>query len=77
MIQFKDKRLVLFGERVRAFREGKGWSVNDVVTRGHLSKTDIEAIESGARNFGFTTLIELCKSLQASPSELLDFEFEL
>jgi DNA-binding Xre family transcriptional regulator len=77
MIQFKDQRLVQFGQRVRTLREGKGWSINDVAARGYLSKTDLLAIESGSRNFGFTTLLELSKSLSTPPSELLDFQFDI
>ncbi|WP_116787890.1 helix-turn-helix domain-containing protein [Flavobacterium psychrotrophum] len=77
MIQFKDQRLVQFGQRVRTYREEKGWTVNDVAARGYLSKTDLMAIESGSRNFGFTTLLELSKSLSITPSQLLDFEFDI
>lgn len=74
MIQFKDKRLVKFGERVREVREEKGFSINDVIARGQLSRSDLNAIESGSKNFGFTTLLELCKSLEVPASELLNID---
>lgn len=77
MIYFKDQRLVQFGGRVRTFREEKGWSVSDIVSRGNIGKSDLIAIESGSRSFSFTTLLELCKSLEVSPSELLNFDFQL
>lgn len=77
MINFKDPRLVNFGERVRTYREGKGWSIGDVVSRGNIGKSDLIAIEAGSRSFSFTTLLELCKSLEVTPSELLNFDFQL
>jgi transcriptional regulator with XRE-family HTH domain len=77
MIHFKDQRLVSFGVRVRTLREGKGWTISDVVSRGNIGKSDLVAIESGNRSFSFTTLLELCKSLEVTPSELLNFDFEI
>lgn len=77
MIQFKDQRLVQFGNRIRSVREEKGWSISDVVSKGNVSKNDLVAIESGNRSFSFTTLLELCKSLETTPSELLNFDFNI
>ena len=77
MINFKDPRLVNFGERVRTYRENKGWSIGDVVSKGNIGKSDLIAIEAGSRSFSFTTLLELCKSLEVTPSELLNFDFQL
>lgn len=74
MLNFKDKRLVSFGERVKVTREAKGWSISDVVSKEYIGKNDLLAIEAGNRSFAFTTFLELCKSLEITPSELLDFE---
>lgn len=76
MIHFKDKRLVAFGRQVRSFREARNLSINDVASRGYLSVKDLQAIEDGSKNFGFTTLLELCKSLSVSPSEILNINLE-
>lgn len=75
MLQFKDRRLVIFGTHVKAIREGKGLSLVDVSQNSSLSKSDLASIEEGGKNFGFTTLLELAKSLDISPSQLLDIDF--
>lgn len=76
MIQFKDSRLVIFGQRVRSLREQKGWTAREVASRGKISATELAAIEEGRKNFGFTTFLELCRILEIAPSELLDFDME-
>lgn len=77
MLQFKDKRLVAFGAHVKAIRLKKGLEHSDLARETSLSKTDIDAIEEGSKNFAFTTLLELAKGLGVYPSQLLDFEVEL
>ena len=76
MLQFKDKRLVLFGLRVKKIREEKGMTVIDVADKTSLIKKDLLAIEEGNKNFGFTTLLELAKGLDEHPSKLLDLDLE-
>lgn len=76
MINFKDRRLVAFGIHIRSFREGKGMTVEEVAARGYLSVRDIQSIEEGNKNFGFTTFLELCSSLHVKPSDILKFDFE-
>ncbi|KGO84785.1 hypothetical protein Q765_19730 [Flavobacterium rivuli WB 3.3-2 = DSM 21788] len=77
MLQLKDKRLIQFGQHVRLIREKLGLSAADVAARSYLSKKDLLLIEQGNKNFGFTTLLELCKGLGLKPDELLSFEIEL
>lgn len=77
MLQLKDKRLIKFGEHVHAMREKLGLSVNDVAARSYLSKSDLVSIEQGKKNFGFTTLLELCKGLGVKPQDLLNLDMEL
>ena len=76
MLYFKDKRLVIFGMHVKNVRESKGMSVNDIVQHTSLTKKDLQAIEEGSKNFGFTTLLELSKGLGENLSKLLDVDLE-
>ena len=77
MLQLKDKRLIKFGEHVRALREKLGLSVSDVAARSYLSKKDLQLIEQGDKNFAFTTLLELCKGLGVKPDELFSIDIEI
>lgn len=76
MLQFKDKRLVIFGEHVRTLRENLGLSHNDIAGRTSLSKSDLLSIEQGSKNLAFTTLLELAKGLGVSPKELLAVDLQ-
>lgn len=76
MLQFKDKRLVLFGAHVKAIRLEKGLEYGDLARETSLSKTDIASIEEGSKNFAFTTLLELAKGLHIDVSRLLDIDFD-
>jgi transcriptional regulator with XRE-family HTH domain len=76
MLQFKDKRLVKFGEHVRSLREKSGLSPNDIAGNSSLTKSDLLAIEQGSKNFGFTTLLELARALGVKPDELLRVTLE-
>ncbi|KGO91097.1 helix-turn-helix domain-containing protein [Flavobacterium subsaxonicum] len=76
MLQFKDRRLIKFGEHVAALRQKLGIEVKDVAAKCSLSIKDLLSIEQGNKNFGFTTLLELSKGLGVSPADLLDINFE-
>lgn len=76
MLNFKDKRLVEFGEHVHTLRQKRGLSVNDVAVNSSISRKDLQLIEEGSKNFGFTTLLELAKGLGVHPSVLLDIDFK-
>lgn len=75
MLHFKDRRLVEFGKHVHAIRQKKGLSINDVAVNSSLSRKDLQLIEEGNKNFGFTTLLELAKGLGVRPAVLLDIDF--
>lgn len=75
MLNFKDRRLVEFGEHVKTLRQKKSLSINDVAINSSLSRKDLQLIEEGNKNFGFTTLLELAKGLGVRPSVLLDIDF--
>ena len=77
MIHFKDRRLVTFGANAKKIRESKGISQNDIAQETSLTKSDVDAIEMGRKNFAFTTLLELARGLGESPANMLDIEFEI
>jgi len=77
MLQLKDKRLIRFGQHVTLIREKLGLSAADIAARSYLSKKDLLLIEQGDKNFGFTTLLELCKGLGMKPEELLSYDIDL
>ncbi|RRJ88025.1 helix-turn-helix domain-containing protein [Flavobacterium macacae] len=77
MIHFKDRRLVAFGANAKKIRESKGISQNDIAQGTSLTKSDVEAIEMGRKNFAFTTLLELARGLGESPANMLDIELEI
>lgn len=77
MLQFKDKRLVKFGEHVLSLRIVRGMETSDVAKNCSLSIKDLQAIENGSKNFGFTTLLELAKGIGVSPGSLLDVDLDI
>ena len=76
MLHFKDRRLIKFGKHVQDMRQRMGLSINDVAVNSSISRKDLQAIEEGSKNFGFTTFLELCNGLGVRPSELLDVELD-
>jgi hypothetical protein len=74
MLQFKDSRLVKFGEHITKIRKTKGMEPTDISKNCTLSVKDIMAIEKGSKNFGFTTFLELAKGLGINPGDLFDVD---
>lgn len=74
MLQFKDKRLIKFGKHVYEFRTKLGLEPGDIVANSSITRRDLQSIEEGNKNFGFTTLLELAKGLGITPSDLLNVD---
>jgi len=74
MLQFKDIRLVKFGQHIANLRKEKGLEPLDITKKCALNLKDVLAIEKGDRNFGFTTFLELAKGLEILPEELLKID---
>lgn len=49
MAQHVDGRLFTIGQRLRAAREGRGWSVNDLARATHIRPVYLESLEAGER----------------------------
>ncbi len=60
------------GQRVRKFREQKGWSQEDMAEYSGLHRTYISGIERGTRNPTVTIVAQLANALNVTLGDLLD-----
>ncbi len=59
------------GTRVRALREKKGWSQEELGFESKLHRNYVGGIERGERNVGVVNLARLAKALGVRPRDLL------
>lgn len=59
------------GQRVREFRERKGWSQEELADRSGIHRTYISGVERGIRNPTITILSILGGTLGVEPADLL------
>lgn len=59
-----------FGKRVKALREAKGWSQEELADRAGLHRTYISAVERTVRNPTLTVIGRIAKALEVSMTEL-------
>lgn len=60
-----------FGFRVRAIREKKGLSQEQLAGLADLDRTYISGIERGIRNLSLLNIVKIADALNVPPSELL------
>jgi transcriptional regulator with XRE-family HTH domain len=60
-----------FGRRVRAIREQREWTQEDLADKSGLTSVQISRIERGAREIRLTTLLRLIAALETKPDKLL------
>jgi transcriptional regulator with XRE-family HTH domain len=78
MNEKRDKqRLIELGKHLRNVRESAGLSLNDVVARCDIKKSNLSAIENGKKDYTITTLLELARGLGKHPKKLLDGDVEV
>ena len=63
-------RLAL-GRRVRALREERGWSQEDLAEVAGLHRNYVGGIERGERNLGIDNLMAIARTLDVDPGELV------
>jgi transcriptional regulator with XRE-family HTH domain len=61
-----------FGANVRAARQARGWTQEDLAHRSGLATVQVSRIERGKREVRLTTLVRLMQALDMPPTELLD-----
>ncbi len=62
-----------FGKNLQRIRTEKGMSLLDVSYNCSILDGRISEIEHGKRNVTLSTIVELAKGLDVSPSKLLEF----
>ncbi len=66
----KAKPLVRFGENVRALREKKDWTQEQLADEADLDQTYISGIERGERNLTILSVVKLAGALKTTAANL-------
>lgn len=72
----RDKDLKRLGERIAEVRNDKGMSQSDLARVCDKDSQSINRIERGKVNPTYGYLLDICKGLEITVSELLDFDIE-
>jgi len=64
--------LVQLGKRIRALREERKISQEELADRADIHRNYISQIEGGKRNVSFYYVVKIARALQVSPSKLID-----
>lgn len=77
MIRQSDKiNLKRLGLNIKKLREAKGLSFRELSYACEIDHSKISKIEKGLINITFTTILQLSKALETTPSELLLTDFD-
>lgn len=68
----RDKRLVAFGQRVRAIRKEKSLSQETLAALADIDRSYMGHIERGEKNITLTKIHQIAKALEISPSFLFE-----
>lgn len=60
-----------FGRRVRAIREQRQWTQEDLADKSGLTSVQVSRVERGVREIRLTTLLRLIAALETKPDKLL------
>jgi transcriptional regulator with XRE-family HTH domain len=60
-----------FGERLRAARKGRGWSLERLGEESGLHWTYVGSVERGERNVSLVNIVRLAVALDLDPGELV------
>jgi transcriptional regulator with XRE-family HTH domain len=66
-----DPKLV-FGKRLRALRELRGWSQEHLAAVVGLDRSYVGSVERGERNISLENIHKLAKALKISPASFFD-----
>ena len=62
---------IKFGQRVRALREAKDWSLEQLAEAAGMNPLQVGHIERGASDVKLSTILKLARALGTTGSELL------
>jgi transcriptional regulator with XRE-family HTH domain len=65
-----EEYVIAFGQKVRSFRQQKGFSQETLAELSDLDRTYIGGIERGERNPSLKNILKLAYSLGIDPSQL-------
>jgi transcriptional regulator with XRE-family HTH domain len=63
-------RRIAFGKRIRAVRENRGYSQEQLAELAHLHRTYIGGVERGERNVSLINIWRIADALKVNPSVL-------
>ena len=67
---------LLFGRRLAMLRKDKGWSQEQLALQSGLARSYLGGVERGQRNIALENIVRLARTLELSPSVLMDFSEE-
>jgi transcriptional regulator with XRE-family HTH domain len=70
----QDPLYTMFGSRVRALREEKKFTQEELARRVDLSRTSITNIERGRHRVLLHQIVEIAEALDAKPSDLMPLD---
>lgn len=77
MIRQSDKgNLKKLGTTIKKLRESNNLSLRELSYACDIDNSKISKIEKGQINITFTTILQLAKALDISPSELFQTDFD-
>ena len=60
-----------FGERLRALRRARGWSLERLAEEAGLHWTYVGSVERGERNISLLNIVRLAAAVGADPADLV------
>jgi transcriptional regulator with XRE-family HTH domain len=66
-----DRAVKKFGASVRAAREARGWTQEELAHKSGLATVQVSRIERGVREIRLTTLVRLLTALDVTPNKLM------
>jgi transcriptional regulator with XRE-family HTH domain len=63
-----------FGERIRLYRQMRGWDLDDLATRLNKSLATLSRIETGKQNLTMVDIVAIAEALEVSPRDLFQDE---
>jgi len=62
------------GDKIRAIRQKRAMSQEDLAFEADLHRTYISDVERGSRNISIENIEKIAKALKVKPKNLLDFD---
>lgn len=70
----RDDPKLLFGQRLAQLRQQRGWSQERLALESGIARSYLGGVERGQRNLSLVNICRLAKTLELSPSVLLEFD---